>query len=844
MATGKALHGKPYAGNPHVRIDEGEVASGAMPRRGSLLYKTTAKTLAAIVAMVATSATLPARADTVTADTALEAAKGWVNLRQSMDGGAFSAPESAKAYPGADGKGTYYVVSLSGGGYVVTSGDTFLKPVLSYAASGAWEEDEAKNPLVLFVKCDVAACAAGMPEAGSAVASANAAEWAKLAAAAQKVSARRLAASAPTADLRVAPLLTTAWSQGSVDGKLCYNYYTPGNYVCGCAATAMAQVMKYFRYPTAKVTAGEGYYDSVNYDGTDVGWNMDGYFASATATEKTPWNPAFGGPYDWDAMVDAPTGATGEAARRAIGQLCRDAGITVFAHYNVNNSGETSGFNGSQASALVKTFGYAGATASPYNENAMLASLDAGLPVIVELAGNGGHGVVADGYGYDGSGTLFIHFNFGWGESAGGSDRWYTPPSAVASFTSISRMIAAIFTPAQGTRGSSVISGRVLDANGSPVSGVTVTAKNALGTVVATKTSNAKGIYAFIIPAGSYLFTAESGSDKGERLCTVESTASPLRPDDGWGGESTVNHSQSGVDVTFGQTVTDGGAAAIDIGNPTAENTPDYLVEWVKPTANLYVDTGIMGKSGTKIQVRFNHVDYDNYAYIIGSAAASGQFLGIGFWGESNRYKYGTEYKGSGCGYTPYGYDYIIEQEFSATGVINAKIIYPGGRAKDGNAKVDTNTTDYSGTQGAVNSGCSMYLFARNIGGTSAGDYHRGYLYECKVWQLDGNNVWQLVGDFRPCVKDGVAGVYDVVSETIRYPVGSTLSAGPAKSGSGYAIGFASHPATQWGRISYGQRGGMGNGAWKNLGLNDYTFMGAGDIDNLLNSSWRDSNLR
>ena len=40
MATGKALNGKPYAGNPHVRFDEGEVASAATPRRGSLLYVT------------------------------------------------------------------------------------------------------------------------------------------------------------------------------------------------------------------------------------------------------------------------------------------------------------------------------------------------------------------------------------------------------------------------------------------------------------------------------------------------------------------------------------------------------------------------------------------------------------------------------------------------------------------------------------------------------------------------------------------------------------------------------------------------------------------------------------
>ena len=39
MTTRKALNGKPYAGNPHVRFDEGEVAPAATPRRGSLLYK-------------------------------------------------------------------------------------------------------------------------------------------------------------------------------------------------------------------------------------------------------------------------------------------------------------------------------------------------------------------------------------------------------------------------------------------------------------------------------------------------------------------------------------------------------------------------------------------------------------------------------------------------------------------------------------------------------------------------------------------------------------------------------------------------------------------------------------
>ena len=36
------MQGKPYAGNPHVRFDEGDVASTATSRGGSLLYKQSA----------------------------------------------------------------------------------------------------------------------------------------------------------------------------------------------------------------------------------------------------------------------------------------------------------------------------------------------------------------------------------------------------------------------------------------------------------------------------------------------------------------------------------------------------------------------------------------------------------------------------------------------------------------------------------------------------------------------------------------------------------------------------------------------------------------------------------
>ena len=50
--TNAILRGKPDAGNPHVRFDEGEVAS-AKPRRGSLLYRKIGWRVSAALCVVA-----------------------------------------------------------------------------------------------------------------------------------------------------------------------------------------------------------------------------------------------------------------------------------------------------------------------------------------------------------------------------------------------------------------------------------------------------------------------------------------------------------------------------------------------------------------------------------------------------------------------------------------------------------------------------------------------------------------------------------------------------------------------------------------------------------------------
>ena len=66
----------------------------------------------------------------VTGDDAKGAVAGWVRLREALGDEIAAEPESVATYKGRDGRGEFHVVSLKGGGYVVTSGDTGITPIL------------------------------------------------------------------------------------------------------------------------------------------------------------------------------------------------------------------------------------------------------------------------------------------------------------------------------------------------------------------------------------------------------------------------------------------------------------------------------------------------------------------------------------------------------------------------------------------------------------------------------------------------------------------------------------------------------------------------------------------
>lgn len=176
----------------------------------------------------------------------------------------------------------------------------------------------------------------------------------------------------------VGPLLTTSWNQ--VNG---YNALVPlecGNEKApaGCVAIAMAQVMKYHRFPNT---------------------------------------------YNWDAMANHY--ATMETAK-----LIRDIGNAVDMKYGCDGSGAKT--KKEVASSLVHDFGYSNAKYADYNYDMVKQQINSKQPVILRggrkkgwwIFGTyaDGHAWVCDGYKsvliYDkrciGYGSLYLHMNWGW----------------------------------------------------------------------------------------------------------------------------------------------------------------------------------------------------------------------------------------------------------------------------------------------------------------------------------------------------------------------------------------------------------------------------------------------
>jgi hypothetical protein len=437
------------------------------------------KKTALLVTLILFVIVAPAVAAPTNAHQARTIVQAWLNA----DGrplGAYmgSGILNVQTFSGDDGRPAYYAVYLQPSGFVIVPADNMVEPIICFADDGTYNPS-SDNPLGALVSHDLPnriAAARNLQTAQAQAQSLNQQQqiFQELSAEAQfKWNELLTMAGSPSllgissvSEVWVAPLVQSTWGQTDLywctpPAPTCYNYSTPGNYPCGCVATAMAQLMRYHQQPPT---------------------------------------------YVWSDMPLQPGCSITLTQRQAIGDLCYYAAESVDTVYDPN---------GSQASiskvrqALPDVFGYNNAIHAWDNNNDISSgltniinpNLDAGKPVILGIFKDPNeHAVLVDGYGYDLS-TLYHHINMGWD---GYEDAWYNLPNIDCSppgpYDSILECIYNIFYDVSGE----IISGRVTDqATGTPIVDAEVTAVRSGGGTYDT-TTNSNGIYAFWgIPSAS-----------------------------------------------------------------------------------------------------------------------------------------------------------------------------------------------------------------------------------------------------------------------------------------------------------------------------------------------------
>lgn len=202
----------------------------------------------------------------------------------------------------------------------------------------------------------------------------------------------------------VKQLMTTQWGQDYP-----YNKYCPAvdgtTAPSGCQATAMAQIMKYHRYP-------------------ETGSGMQVYTVVDKNGKKSTKFHRINTTYDWDNMRDLYGFVYTDAEVEAVSKLMIDCGAAVKMEYTSTFSGSS---QNDAALALINNFGYNSVTMMQcwkmfYNDEEWLEMIHHELsnnrPLLYRGTDvlQGGHAFVFDGIDAEGK----VHVNWGWNGSADG----------------------------------------------------------------------------------------------------------------------------------------------------------------------------------------------------------------------------------------------------------------------------------------------------------------------------------------------------------------------------------------------------------------------------------------
>jgi hypothetical protein len=284
----------------------------------------------------------------------------------------------------------YYVFNFSSGGFVAIAAHTANPPVLCYAFTGKYDPagqpenfrawmDQYNRQIAFSIETG----ALPSPETDS--------KW-------KYYQDTPLARIRPLDGREVLPMLTSNWDQGKYYNEMCPADPSgpSGHCYTGCVATAIGQLMNYFRWPVT----GTGSY---TYECPPYG-TLSADFGSST--------------YDWDLMAVSLSHSNPEVA-----QLLNHIGISVDMVYGPNGSGM---YNHKGAFTLKTYFKYSPETRYVFRDSTtmdwdslIVSHLDRKIPCYYagwSVPDTNGHAFICDGY-QEGN---YYHFNWGWSGSYDG----------------------------------------------------------------------------------------------------------------------------------------------------------------------------------------------------------------------------------------------------------------------------------------------------------------------------------------------------------------------------------------------------------------------------------------
>ena len=296
-----------------------------------------------------------------------------------------------------DGQEPLLYIFNAENGFVVISGDKSATPVLTFSDHQLYSESDVVPPFEMWI--NHYADQISQIKKQHIVQSQFVSQW------------EAILSGAPVfrSGDEVEPLMLSRWDQGEY-----YNYYCPrdaagdnGRVVTGCVATALAQLIYYYRFPET----GTG-----SYSYTDENYGVQ----SADYGNTT---------YNYNAMCDEPTCINTE-----ISKLIYHCGVGVDMVYGPDGSGM---YNHSAARVLRTYFKYSPETEYLYRDSTdlnwdsvIVSHLNRRMPLYYagwSVPNINGHGFICDGYKTVDD-NYFFHFNFGW---SGHMDNYYYTNSLI-----------------------------------------------------------------------------------------------------------------------------------------------------------------------------------------------------------------------------------------------------------------------------------------------------------------------------------------------------------------------------------------------------------------------------